>query len=152
MPAQYGATTEGEEAIASATAEVLLAVLGATTVKAVLTEWGCSFDSATSSDAPVVVQLCQVSTSTNGTGATETKPGRGAPTAQCTAFHSFSADPTVGDTIWYDEVPPQGGNVHVQYPLGREPVISDGSTSQGLAIRATAPTGCNAVANMWWEE
>lgn len=148
----YSVTTEGEETT-NANPETLLAVLGATTVKARLVEWGVSFDGTTATDAPVIVNLYQVTTSGTSTGATEAKWDRSGPTAQCTAHHSFTVEPTKGDRLAQYEVHPQGGGLIVQYPLGREPVISDASTGQGIAIVVeTALSSLNAVAYMVWEE
>jgi hypothetical protein len=148
----YAVTSEGEEALAAATAETLVGVLGATTVKARLVEWGVSFDGVTATDAPVVVELYQITTSGTSTGATEAKWDRSGPTAQCTGFHSFTVEPTKGDRIACYEIHPQGGGIVMQYPLGREPVISDASTSQGIGIVVTSPAVCNALAYMVWEE
>jgi hypothetical protein len=42
----------------------------------------------------------------------------------------------------------------IQYPLGREPVICDGSAAQGLALELTSASGVTpaAACYMTWEE
>jgi hypothetical protein len=148
----YSATTEAEEALAAATAESAWSIMGATTVKAVLVEFGVSFDGVTAAAEPVVVELYQITAAGTGTGAAEAKWDRAAPTAQCTVLHSLTAEPTKGDRLAMWVVHPQGGLLVVQYPLGREPVISDGSASQGLALTLTAPAVVNASSYLIWQE
>lgn len=148
----YSATTEAEEALAAATAETLLLLLGATTVKATLVEWGVSFDGVTSGNAPVVVELYQITANGTATAATEVSWDRSAKTAEVSAHHSFTAEPTKGSRLAMYEVHPQGGSLVIQYPLGREPVICDGSASQGIAIVVTAPDAVNASAYAVWHE
>lgn len=148
----YTVTTEGEEALAAATAETLLELLGATTVKAVLVEFGVSFDGISPTAEPVTVELYQITATGTGTGAVEAKWDRSGPTSQVTCKHSLTAEPTKGDRLAMWLVHPQGGSLVIQYPLGREPVICDGSAAQGLAIVATAPAIVNAQAYAVWQE
>lgn len=151
MPAVYSATTEGEEALAAATAETLLALIGATTTKAKLIEWGVSFDGTSSTAAPVVVRLVRATVDGTGTAATEKPWDPDAPTAAVQAKHSYTAEPTKESQALIEvEVHPQGG-VSFQYPLGREPII-DNATGSILCIEATAPAIVNALAYMVWEE
>lgn len=151
MPSVYSATTEGEEALAAATAETLLALIGATTTKAKLVEWGVSFDGTSATAAPVVVRLVRATADGTGSTATEKPWDPDAPTAAVAAKHSYTAEPTKETQALVEmEVHPQGG-VIVQYPLGREPVI-DNATTSILCIEATAPAIVNALAYMVWEE
>lgn len=148
----YSATTEGEETT-NVNPETLLAVLGSTTTKSKLIEWGVAFDGVLSTEAPVIVNLYQITSAGTSTGAVEVPWDRSAVVAQCTAFHSFTVEPTKGNRIACYELHPQGDRHVMQYPLGREPVISDGSAAQGIAIVVeTALTTLNAVAYMVWEE
>lgn len=150
MAAVYSVTTEAEEALAAATAETLVQLRGATTVKARIIEWGVSFDGVSVTAEPVRVRLLRQTTDGTGTGATEVAWDPDNPTANCTAFHTFSAEPTAGEVLADYDVHPQTGIV-IQYPLGREPVIDNATTSR-IGIDATAPATVNAVAYLVWEE
>lgn len=152
MASVYSATTEGEEALAAATAETVIALIGATTVKARICEWGVSFDGISATAEPVRIRLVRT-TADDGTatGATEKAWDPDNPTANCSAKHSYSAEPTKESTpLATYEVHPQAGIV-VQYPLGRE-ITLDNTTSNGLAIECTAPATVNVEAYIVWEE
>lgn len=148
----FSATTEGEEALAAATAETVIALIGASAVKAKLIEWGVSFDGIDPVAAPVQVRLVRL-TADDGTSsaATEIDVTVDNPTANCTAKHSYTAEPTKAtNPIVAYEVHPQAGLV-IQYPLGRE-VELDNSSSAGVAVEVTAPATVNCWAYMIWEE
>ena len=149
---QYAVTSEGEEALAAATAETVIAVVGVTTTKSKLIEWGVSFDGITAAAEPVLVELYQITTSGTSTAATEIAWARDAVAAQATGFHSFTVEPSKGGRLAAYNVHPQGGGLVIQYPLGREPIISDGSTAQGIGVVVTAPAIVNCVAYMVFEE
>lgn len=148
----YTVTTEGAETLAAATAETLIELMGVAAVKSVLCEFGVSFNGTSATAVPVLVELYQITASGTGTAATEVKWDRSGPSAQVLTEHSVTVEPTKGDRLaaWY--VHPQGGSLVIQYPLGREPVISDGATNQGLALVCTAPAQVDAVAYAVWSE
>lgn len=138
-------------ALSAATAKTVLGVVAASAVTARLAELGVSFDGATATAVPVLVELCDSSGATAGTpGATPTpKQVRGATrTAQCTAGNAYSAEPTTLTVIRQWLVHPQTGMV-VQFPLGREP---EHTGAGGLFIRCTAPATVNVRAYMEFEE
>jgi hypothetical protein len=151
MGVAYSITTEGEEALAAATAETLVQLRGVTTTKCHIVAWGVSFDSVTAADAPVVVDLLFQTTDGTGSAATEVALNPDEPAALATGFHSFSAEPTPGGILETYNVPPQGGMVIREYPPGREPIVTN-ATSSRIGIRCTAPAVCNAVAWIQWEE
>jgi hypothetical protein len=147
----YAVTTEGEEALAAATVETLLQLRGVTTTKMKIVAWGISFDGILSTDAPVVVDLLFQTTDGTGSAATEVPLNPDEPAALGTTFHSFSAEPTPGGIIESYEVHPQGGMIVREYPPGREPVVTN-ATSSRIGLRANAPAIVNAVAWVQWEE
>jgi hypothetical protein len=151
MAAIYSITTEGEEALAAATAETLVQIRGVASLKARVVAWGVSFDSVTAADAPVVVDFLFQTTDGTGSAATEVAINPDEPVALVTGFHSFSAEPTPGGILESYNVPPQGGMIVREYPPGREPMLTN-ATSSRLGIRCTAPAVCNAVAWIQWEE
>lgn len=151
MGSVYSITTEAEEALAAATAETILQLRGATTVKAKIIEWGISFDGVSATEAPVQVRLLRQTTDGTATGASEVVWDADNPTANCTGFHSFTAEPTAGDVLAHYEIHPQGGSLVIQYPLGREPTLDNATTSR-IAIEANAPAVVNCTAYLVWEE
>ena len=153
MSSQFSATTEGEEALAAATAETLLHLIGSASIKAKVIEWGVSFDGTSPVAEPVQVKLFRT-TADDGTAtaATEQKWGDvDAPSPLCAVKHSVTAEPTKASLpLVALEVHPQAGLI-VQYPLGRE--IGLGATaSGGVCIEVTAPAIVNAQAYIVWEE
>jgi hypothetical protein len=147
----YSVTTEAEEALAAATAETLVQLTGRSAGKTRLLGWGVSFDGTSASAAPVVVRLLRQTTAGTATAASEVAWDPDDPSAGCTSFHSFTAEPSAGDVLEYHEVHPQGGNLIREYPPGREPVV-DSSTASRLAIEANAPAIVNAHAFLIWQE
>lgn len=147
----YTCTTEGEEALAAATAETLVQVRGSASVKTRLLAWGVSFDSTSATAEPVLVRLVRQTTDGTGTGASEVKNDPDDPAALVTTFHTFSAEPTLGDILEEYDVFPGGIPFVIQYPLGDEPII-DSDTASRMAIVVTAPAIVNVVAWMRWRE
>jgi hypothetical protein len=147
----YAATTEGEEGLTAATAETLIQLAGATTVRPKIVAWGISFDGTDPTAAPVVVELMRQTTAATGSGAVEVPLDPADPAAQVTARHTITAEGSAGDVIEAYEIHPQGGLVIREYAPGREVVMDDSATSC-IAIRATAPAAVNAVAWIHWEE
>ena len=140
MASLFSATTEGEEALTAATTETVIALIGATQVKAKIVEFGVSFDSTSATAEPVLVRMvCTTADDGTSTAATEVQfsdPDN--PTPNCAAKHSYTAEPTKAAqpmAVW--EVHPQGGLV-IQYPLGREPGL-DNTTSNGIVIDFDVP-------------
>ena len=153
MASQYSATTEGEEALAAATAETVLHLIGHASVKAKIVEWGVSFDGTSPTAEPVQVKLFRT-TADDGTasGASELMWGDpDAPTPLCTVKHSFSVEPTKASfPIFAMEVHPQAGLI-IQYPLGRE-IGLDNTASGGVCIEVTSPAIVNVQGYIVWEE
>ncbi len=139
----YTVSTEGEEALVASTAETLVQIRGHAGAKTVLVEWAIGFDAVAAGTA--LVDLLRQSTDGTATGAVEVPWDADDPPASFTGFHSFSAEPTAGDVLCSYQVPENGGQIIMQYPLGREPIIDSATTSR-LGLRATATQVCNATA------
>ncbi len=152
MASVYSATTEGEEALAAATAETVLGIHSTTAIKPRIIEWGVFFDGTSATAEPVRVRLVRM-TADDGTNsaATEKPWDPDNPTANCTVKHSYTAEGTKESQALAEyEVPPTSGMV-LQYPLGRE-IVLDNATTSGLAIECTAPATVNVDAYIVWEE
>lgn len=153
MASVFSATTEAEEALAAATAETVIALIGATQVKAKIVEFGVSFDGTSATAEPVRIRMVRTTaddgTSTAATEVQFSDPDN--PTPNCAAKHSYTAEPTKASQAMAEwQVHPQAGLV-MQYPLGREPGL-DNTTSNGIAIEVTAPAVVNCSAYIIWEE
>lgn len=154
MASSYSATSEGEVALVAATAKRVLWVMGVTTIKPRLIEWGVSFDSTSGTAEPVIVKIfrCTSAGTTNSNSATVKKWDPDNPTANTLPFKTgWTTEPTreSQEMVAY-EVHPQGGLV-MQYPLGRELVI-DNVTTDGFTIECTAPANVNVLPYFVWEE
>lgn len=151
MASIYSTTTEGERALTAATAKTLITLIGATAVKARIVELGIAFDSTSSSAEPVRVRLVRATADGTGTAATVKAWDPDNPTASATSKYNYSAEPTKESQALCEwQVHPQAGIV-VQYPLGREPVL-DNATTSILCLEATAPAAVNSSAYLVWEE
>ena len=152
MGSVYAVTTEGEEALAAATAECVVRVGGATAVKAKIIEWGVATDGVSATAEPIRIRLIRTSSDGTSSAATETQvsdPDN--PTANCVGTHSFTAEPTKSDVIIETELHPQGDRIQEQFPLGREPGL-DNATTSCIAIEAVAPAVVNITGYIIWEE
>jgi hypothetical protein len=155
--ALFTAYAETPYVVLTADTSSIMEVLGDADVTAKLVEFSISFNGTTASQAPILVKLRQITATGTGTACTEVAVQRTGKTApQCQAKHTLTVEPTMVATValgqWY--VHPQGGMLVMQYPLGREPVICDGSAAQGLAIELTSASGVTptAACHVTWEE
>jgi hemolysin activation/secretion protein len=149
MASVYSVTTETEEALTTSV-ETVLQLRGSSAVKAKILQWSISFDGVSATGEPVRVRLLRQTTDGTGAAASEVPWDPDNPTANCTALNTFSAEPTAGDVIEEHLVHPQAGII-MQYPLGREPVLDNASTSR-IGIDVLAPAAVNACATLVWEE
>lgn len=149
--AVFTTTTEGEEALAAATAETLCQIRGSASIKARVLAWGVSFDSTSAAAEPILVRLARQTTDGTGSGASEVLNDPDDAAALLTSFNSFSAEPSLGDILEEYDIAPQGLPFVKEYPLGYEPVIDSATTSR-IAIVVTAPAVVNAVAWIRWGE
>lgn len=152
--ARYTITTEGEEALAAATAETILLIAGSTSAKGRLWGFGFAFDGVTAANEPVQWKLKRGNSASQGTSsaATEEKRDSDEPSALITGFHSFSAEPTyTGQPLTAGEIHPQGG-VYEWHASGLdETFVLDDSANSMFGIELTAPAVVNVQAWMEFE-
>lgn len=144
----YTITTEGEEALAAATAETILAAAGASTIKGRLIGFGFAFDGIVSTEAPVVWALRRGSSASQGssTAATEEKKDSDDVSAIVTGFHSFSSEPTyTGQNLMQGNVHPQGGMYEWNAARDEEEWVLDDSTNSFFGLVLTAPAVTNVA-------
>lgn len=148
----FSATFEGEEALASATLETVMCLIGAATREAKIIEWGLGFDGIDPVAAPAVVRIIRT-TADDGTAsaATENPWTPGTAAALCAVKHSYTVEPTkAAQPLAVYEVHPQAGIV-MQYPLGREIELAADATD-GVAFDVNIPVGVNCIGYVVWEE
>jgi len=148
----YSATSEGENGLVAATQEGVLWLMGVASNDAQLIEWGVSFDGVSPTAEPVRVGLFRMTNAgTTPTATVEMNWNPDGPAATLIAAKGFATPPTfTAQPLVEYEVHPQAG-IMVQYPLGREPWITN-ATTDGLGILCTSPATVNAIAYMVWEE
>jgi hypothetical protein len=152
MAARYQVDTNGDIALVAATAKTIMNIINGANALIRLTEFSVSFDGVSATAEPVEVELCFCTQATAGTGTSHTIVQIGGPTraVEATALRAYTAEPTVISVIKRWRVRADGGLLHVQFPLGREP--EQITTADGLLIRCTAAAAVNAYGHMEFEE
>jgi len=142
-------TTEGQEALAAATAETLLQVRGVTTQKASLAYFRLSADQeATTEIENISWRLLYQSTDGTFTGATEVPGDPDDPTPALTMFHSSAGEPTPGTVIDEGEIPANGETF--TYLADGDGIGLDNATTSRIGLEVTASVICNAKASWGW--
>jgi len=151
MSARYTVETNGDQALAAATAETVLSYVNAANATVKVIEMSLSFDGVSATAEPVTVELCHSTEATAGTSTTHTQVQSGGPTrtAQGTFKRGFTAEPTVVTVFKRWLVHPQTG-ITIQFPLGREP--EQNTTADAILVRVTAPAVVNVQGHMEVEE
>lgn len=148
MPAGYTIDTQGSIAMVAATAKTILNVINSATGLFRIVELSVSFDGATATAVPAVVELCKSTQAGAGSGNTATTPNqlRGATrTIQLTAARNYATtEPTVLTVVKRWLVPVFNGLLVVQFPLGREPEMITASNAYALRVTAPAVVNCHA--------
>jgi hypothetical protein len=90
------------------------------------------------------VELLRQTTDGTATASTKVRWDTDDPAPPWTAFHHFTAEPTSGEVLASYECPENGGQLILQYPLGREPMVAAATTSR-IALRATPTQVCNVT-------
>src|SRR5688572_20733405 len=142
-------------ALTAATAKSTVGVKAAANVCLKLLEAAASFDGATSSNAPAVVDFDRSTFATNGPGTSSTSltplkrdPGR-AETVQATAAHTWTSQPTVLTANHSKDIGQFNGLYHYINPFSSPHIIVGG---QGFVITMTSPNNVNATGHLTCEE
>lgn len=138
-------------AMTATTAKTVLNAVAAANLPIKLKAFTVSFDSATATAVPALVELCQSDQGTTGTvGSTPTAVRKSGPvrTVGFTFGANYSAEPATLSAVWACYVPVFNGTFSYVFPLGDEPDCSVSGTTEGLALRVTAPATVNCRASM----
>lgn len=139
---QYECTTEGNVAPTTATLKYVVGAKGHANSGLLLCGFYISFDGASASAAPALVETLYTTWATNGPGtnSTSTTPrqvnGR-VLTAGFTAGTNWTSAPTGGLTPIFPDlyIPQYNGTFAYRFPQGDEP---DTALAEGFVIRVTA--------------
>lgn len=133
-------------ACVASTIKTVVGLNAAANICVQITEASASFDGATSSNAPAVVEFDAITFATNGPGTNSTTSGpvkkdtgRGE-TFQVTAAKAWSAQPTVITQLWPLDIGQYNGVYHYILPFA-SPYICIGS--KGCGISVTSPNNVN---------
>lgn len=122
--------------LVAATAKTIVQIVPATNTPCRVVEIGVSFNSVTSTDVPVLVQLLRQTTAGTSSALTMAAEQESiGKSVVATALKTFTVEPTSGNILrdWY--VTPVGGLFVVQFPLGRE----IDAMSNRIGLRCNAP-------------
>lgn len=140
--AGYSCTTEADVALVATTAKTVLGILAPAQFGCDLRGFEVAFDGVTTTDKPVLVEICTATFASNGPGTNSTsctiaqRYGR-AVTTGFTAAYGWTVEPTVLAVVDVFRVTPNGGTFAYDWPFGE---TLDNDVSKGFAMRCTAPT------------
>lgn len=142
-------------ALTAATAKSVAGVAAATNQAIKVLETSISFDGATSTNAPAVVDIARCTFATNAAGTNSTTvtpakkdPGR-AETVQTTGGKNWTTEPTVITVFRSIDVGQYNGLYHYIAPFAAPLIVVGG---QGLVIRANSPNNVNCSGAIEFEE
>lgn len=142
-------------ALTATTAKTVVGLRAATNQAVKVLEQSVSFDGATSSNAPAVVDFATCTfganaPGTNSTSATPTKrePGR-AETTQLTAAHTWTTEPTTIAVVRPIDIGQYNGVYHYIHPFASPHVVAGGA---GFVTRITSPNNVNCTGHLSAEE
>lgn len=152
MASRYTVESNGDIALAAATAKTVLSYIASSGGVFRLIELSASFDGVTATAIPVTVELCRSTEAGAGTATSHTCAQSGGPTRtiQGTAKRNYTAEPTVLTVLKRWKVRPDGGLLVLQFPLGREP--EQVVTVNALSLRVTAAAIVNFQGYLECEE
>lgn len=152
MADQLWVVTTGSTALVAATAKTAIEIATGAGISNTWPQIDISFNGATSTAVPVLVELCTYTGTGTGTAITFAAAHRANvstaynPTSTVKVNMSAEGAGTVVVASWF--VHPQAG-ITLQFPLGREFGMG---VSMFKGIRLTAPAIVNYEANLWFCE
>lgn len=152
MAANVHDTAFNTVAVVTSTAKTVILETAAANIALKWLETAVSFDGATSSNAPAIVELVTSTAAGAGTSTSVTPvkrdAGRGE-TIQATAGKSYSAEPTVLSAIRVIDIGQYNGVYHYINPFASPYIIIGG---KGGGMRITSPNNCNCSGHLTCEE
>lgn len=144
------ATNTAAVAMVAATAKTVVGVFGTAGTSIALIRTVISFDGVTATAVPALVEVGITSAAgTAGTAFTPVQWAGATMASACAAGYNYSAEPTYNRILHSFYAPVLMGSLVEWSPLGDE-IQCD--SSQGLAIRVTAPAVVNCLASIVYAE
>lgn len=148
MAEQYSVTASGV-ALAAATAKTVVELATGSTIDNAVLSLDISFNGATSTATPVLVEIITSTATGTGTAGTLNRVGQNqGRAALTTAKTNLTVEGTGPTVVWSWYVPPTSGLSYV-WPLGRELAMPP---SKFLGVRCTAPAAVSAACTVVVEE
>jgi len=136
--------------VTGTTKKTLLQLVAPTNQRLLVKEISVSFNGTSSTQRPIHVQVERQSTAGTMSSLPPVKINTGDDeTAQSTAQHTATVQPTSGNEVLGESVHPQGGSFLWQAPFGGEIVVKGG---ERLGITVTAVATTNAKARFIYDE
>jgi hypothetical protein len=126
-----------------------VAVLGASSDTIGLCRVKVSFSSATSTDAPAIVEVGVITAIGTVTSFTPVQNSGPSQASSASAGYNATVEPTYTRVIDPFYVPVFNGTYAEWFPLGFEPVVA---ASQGFAVRVTSPAAVTCLASILFAE
>jgi len=147
MGALYNATSEGGVALAATVIKSVFGLKGDAGIGVLLKDLSFSFDGVTSSEKPVLVELCYATFATNPPGTASTavtiyQSGGRTVSEAFSAAKNWTSEPTVLTVLEAFEYDPTKGMYRFVYPLGDE---YDSAAGEGFVLRMTVPASGASV-------
>ncbi len=147
---QYVANTEADTSLTAATAKTVVQITTPSSRRCKVKEVSVSFNSTTTSDAPVLVQLVTKTTAGTGTARTPIAEDQVDPAALVSATVNHSAEGTTGVVLREWRITPVGGALIWQQPLGDEITLAVSTRLALVLTSAASQTGVRA--GIKWQE
>jgi|SRR5436190_16940921 len=147
MAERYRWTKDGI-ALVAATAKTVVELQTAASRRAWVAGWWISFDGATATNTPVLVELLRATAGITGTTLAAANVDPNGVAAVATVKHSASVEGTPGTILDQWRVPPTSG---IQVPFEQRD-YTQVKVSDFWRIRCTAAQGVNATVGFWFEE
>lgn len=145
------AKTPSPTACSAGSAKTILQVAAPTNQALIFRGFSATFDGATNTATPGLVEVCRQSTAGTSTGSvTPVKSPNSEPaeTIQSTSSYGMTVEPTTGDIVWSEHVHPQWGKRFDWAP--DKPIRIPGGSR--IAIRCNFPAAVNCQAEIDYEE
>lgn len=144
-----GATNTTTVALTAATAKSVVGVLGAASDTISVMRVRVSFASATSTDAPAIVEVGVITALGTMSSFTPTQWSGSSLSSSATAGYNATVEPTYNRIMDSFEMPVFNGSYVEWVPLGLEPQVA---ASQGFALRVTSPSAATCLASILYGE
>lgn len=132
----YNINSEANISLAANTAKTVATVTAPSTRKEQIVDIAIGFDSTTSTDGAVLVQVVRYASAGTSTSRTPVALDPDDPAALCTGQVDYTVEPGTPTIVWETRATPVGGTIVLPFADGRTPKAD---TSGIIGVRLTAP-------------